>query len=189
MGVDLKDFYLCSNLDEDKYVRNPEHMLPDEIIELYNLKAKIVNGFVYAEVRKGMYGLPQAGRLANLQLQKFLEPHGYVVCPITPGLWKDLHSNLQFTLIVDDFAGVRYTKKSDVDRLLTTLQMEYKCSTDRTRNRYISLSLDWDYITRTATLSMPGYIERALTRFEHPPPSKQPKYSPHAWNAPTYESR
>jgi hypothetical protein len=35
---------------------------------------------------------------------------------------------------------------------------------------------------------MPGYIERALTRFEHPPPSK-PKYLPHTWNAPTYGSR
>ncbi len=187
MGIDLKDFYLCSKLDEYEYVRIPEHMLPDEIIELYGLKDKIVNGFVYAEVRKGMYGLPQAGRLANLQLQKFLEPHGYVPCPITPGLWKDLHSDLQFTLVVDDF-GVRYTKKSNVDRLLTTLQKEYKCSTDWTGGRYIGLSLDWDYVKRTVTLSMPGYIERALTRFEHPPPSK-PEYSPHAWSAPTYGSR
>jgi hypothetical protein len=86
MGIDLKDFYLCSHLDDYEYVRIPEHMLPDAIIELYDLKDKIVNGFVYAEVRKGMYGLPQAGRLTNLQLQKFLEPHGYIPCPITPGL-------------------------------------------------------------------------------------------------------
>jgi hypothetical protein len=114
MGIDLKDFYLCSKLDEYKYVGIPEHMLPDEIITLYNLKPN-------AEVRKGMYGLPQAGRLANLQLQKFLEPHGYIPCPITPGLWKDLHSDLQFTLVVDNF-GVQYTKKTDVDRLLTTFQ-------------------------------------------------------------------
>jgi hypothetical protein len=134
-----------------------------------------------------MYGLPQAGRLANLQLQKFFEPHGYVPCPITPGLWKDLHSNLQFTLVVDDF-GVRYTKKSNVDLLLTTLQKEYNCSTDWTGDRYIGLSLDWDYVKRTVTLSMPGYIERALTRFEHPPLSKS-EYSPHAWNAPTHGSR
>jgi hypothetical protein len=75
MGIDLKDFYLCSKLDEYEYVRIPKHMLPDKIIALYNLKPKIVNRFVYAKVRKGMYGLPQAGRLANLQLQKFLEPH------------------------------------------------------------------------------------------------------------------
>jgi hypothetical protein len=55
------------------------------------------------------------------------------------------------------------------------------------RRRYIGLSLDWDYVKRTITLSTPGYIERALTQFEHPPPSK-PEYSPHAWNAPTYGS-
>jgi hypothetical protein len=34
-------------------------------VELYQLESKISNGYVYAEVRKGMYGLPQAGKLAN----------------------------------------------------------------------------------------------------------------------------
>jgi hypothetical protein len=61
MGIDLKDFYLCSILDEFEYVRIPEHMLPQEIIDLYDLKDKIVDGFVYAEVRKGMYGLGGEG--------------------------------------------------------------------------------------------------------------------------------
>lgn len=186
MGIDLKDFYLCSNLGDYEYVRIPEHMLSDEIIALYDLKDKLVNGYVYAEVRKGMYGLPQAGRLANLQLQQFLEPHGYVPCPITPGLWKDINSDLMFTLVVDDF-GVRYTTKSTVDRLLTTLQQEYKCSTDWNGTRYIGLTLDWNYAERTLNISMPGYIERALQRFEHPTPTK-PEHSPHAWNAPTYGS-
>jgi hypothetical protein len=76
MGIDLKDFYLCSNLDEYKYVRIPIHMLPDAIMNLYNLHDKVVDGYVYAKVRKGMYGLPQAGHLANEQLHKLLEPHG-----------------------------------------------------------------------------------------------------------------
>jgi hypothetical protein len=188
MGIDLKDFYLCSVLDEFEYVRIPEHMLPQEIIDLYDLKDKIVDGFVYAEVRKGMYGLPQAGRLANLQLQKFLEQYGYVPCPIsTPGLWKDLNIDLMFTLVVDDF-GVRYTNKADVDRFLKILQKEYKCSTDWDGSRYIGLTLDWDYEARTLDISMPGYIERALMRFEHSRPRK-PEFSPHAWNASTYGSR
>ena len=46
------------------------------------------NGFVYVEIRKGMYGLPQAGRLANDQLVAKLAPHGYHPCPLTPGLWR-----------------------------------------------------------------------------------------------------
>jgi hypothetical protein len=106
MGIDLKDFYLCSDLEEYEYVRIQLHMIPDEIVELYKLHDKISNGHVYAEVRKGMYGLPQVGRFAKEKFCKFLEPHGYVPCDVTPGLWKCLHNDLMFTLVVDDF-GVR----------------------------------------------------------------------------------
>jgi hypothetical protein len=55
MTIDLKDFYLCSDLLDFEYVRIPLSLLPAEIIELYNLTPLISNGYVYAEVRKGMY--------------------------------------------------------------------------------------------------------------------------------------
>jgi hypothetical protein len=35
-----------------------------------------------------MYGLPQAGILANKLLKKWLARHGYFEQPHTPGLWK-----------------------------------------------------------------------------------------------------
>ena len=103
------DFYLESHMpaNDYKYVRIPIWMIPADIQTLYILQPQIVDGHVFAEIRRGMYGLPQAGKLANEQLQAVLAPHGYVPCPITPGLWKDTHSDLMFTLVVDDF-GVRY---------------------------------------------------------------------------------
>jgi hypothetical protein len=70
MTIDLKDFYLCSDLPEYEYVRIPLHLTPQEIVTLYNLEPLIHKGHVYAEVRKGMYGLPQAGKLANDALVK-----------------------------------------------------------------------------------------------------------------------
>jgi hypothetical protein len=110
MSIDLKDFYLCSDLEEYEYVRTPLHMLPEAIMDLNALHDKISKGHVYAEVRTGMYGLPQAGRLANEKLRTFLEPHEYMPCLVTPGLWKHLDSDLMFTLVVDDFS-VRYTDR------------------------------------------------------------------------------
>jgi hypothetical protein len=115
MTIDLKDFYLCSELPDYEYVRIPLHMIPPAIHDLYKLDDKIIDGHVYAEVCKGMYGLPQAGKLANDQLQKMLEPHGYLLCTVTPGLWKDSHSDLMFTLVVDNF-GVCYTSKANIDK-------------------------------------------------------------------------
>jgi hypothetical protein len=86
MGIDLKDFYLGTPMDRYEYMKIPLHMFPDAIIEQYNLMDLQVNGFVYVEIRRGMHGLPKAGRLVNDYLREFLEPHGYVPCPITPDL-------------------------------------------------------------------------------------------------------
>jgi hypothetical protein len=54
---------------------------PEEIIQKYNLNALAVDGWVYIEIRKGMYGLKQVGLLANQLLQTRLAPFGY--CPGT----------------------------------------------------------------------------------------------------------
>jgi hypothetical protein len=41
-------------------------MVPNRIIEEYKLHDLVHNGYLYMEVRKDMYGLPQAGLIANL---------------------------------------------------------------------------------------------------------------------------
>jgi hypothetical protein len=66
----------------------PLTLFPADIIEYYKSMDKALNGYVYMEIRKGMYGLPQAGVLANKQLKERLARHGYFEQPHTPGLWK-----------------------------------------------------------------------------------------------------
>ena len=61
-----------------------------------------------------MYGISQSGKHANNLLHNFLNPFAYVPSTITPWLWKHLHRDLMFTLIVDNF-GVRYTNTQDVE--------------------------------------------------------------------------
>jgi hypothetical protein len=39
--------------------------LPQETIEKYDLNEMAQDGKVYIEIKKGMYGLPQSGILAN----------------------------------------------------------------------------------------------------------------------------
>ena len=52
------------------------------------MEANAHKGFVYLEIRKAIYGLPQAGILANKLLWKRLAPHGYYEVAHTPGLWR-----------------------------------------------------------------------------------------------------
>ena len=187
MTADLKDFYLGTPMERYEYMRVSIWLLPDAIIEQYNLKPLFHNGFVYVEIRKGMYGLPQAGRLANDQLIAKLALTGYQPCPLTPGLWRHSTRDIVFSLVVDDF-GVRYTRREDVDHLLATLTQSYAVSLDWTGSRYCGLTLQWDYANRTCDMSMPGYIERTLQRFKHIA-SPQAEHAPHPWQRPTYGAK
>ena len=75
---DIKNFYLGTPMKEYEYIRLHMSILPDEIIEHYKLnQIAEPDGWVYVEIRRGMYGLKQAGRIANEQLQEKLAIHGY----------------------------------------------------------------------------------------------------------------
>jgi hypothetical protein len=83
---------------------------PDEIVKKYNLNALAIDGWVCIEIRKGVYGLKQAGILANQLLQTRLAPFGYYPARHTPGLWLHKTRPISFMLVVDDFA-VKYVVK------------------------------------------------------------------------------
>ena len=78
-------------------------------------------GWIYFEIRRGCYGLPQSGMLANKQLRLRLEKEGYYEARTTPGLWRHKWRPIQFFLVVDDF-GVEYVGKQHADHLATILK-------------------------------------------------------------------
>ena len=108
-----------------------------------------------------MYGLPQAGLLAQELLEKRFGEHGYPQSKIIAGLWKHKTNNVTFILVVDDF-GVKYIRKGDVDHLISILKKSYDITEDWTGTKYIGLTLDWDYSRGKVHLSMLGYINKAL---------------------------
>ena len=169
MTADIKDFYLNTEMDRFEYMKLPSTLIPDEIMKQYNLTELLHKDFIHIEIQKGMYGLPQAGRLANKQLEKHLALHGYFPTKHTPGLWRHEHRPITFSLVVDNF-GIKYVNKEDADHLLAALQEKYKVTMDWNGNLYCGITLLWNYIDRTVQLSMPGYIEAALLKFQHPKP-------------------
>jgi hypothetical protein len=116
---------------------------------------------VYIEVQKGMYGLPQAGILANQLLAHRLAIHGYHQTKFTPGIWCHVTHPIQFTLVVDAF-GVQYVGKEHAQNLIDSLKTDYTVSKDWTGGIYCGIPLKWDYEIKHVGLSMPGYIKYAL---------------------------
>jgi hypothetical protein len=90
-------------------------------------------------------------------------------------------------LVVDDF-GVLYVGKQHAEHLRDTLAAKYKITTDWEGQLYLGITLKWDYNQRTVDLSMPEYVSKALTRFNHPPPSR-PQNAPHSWTKPQYGAK
>ena len=188
MTIDIKDFYLMTPMDRYEYFRMKLELFPQDIIDEYGLRDKVdADGYVFCEVRRGMYGLPQAGIIAQELLTKRLHKAGYRQSTITPGYWRHDWRPISFTLVVDDF-GVKYTNKDDVDHLASVLQQDYEIDMDWEGTRYLGLTIDWDYTDRKVHLSMPGYIEKALIRFGHEPPDK-PQMQPFPHTLPTYGAK
>jgi hypothetical protein len=95
--------------------------LPQETIDKYNLLNLAQDGKVYIEIQKGMYGLPQAGILANELLQRNLAMDGYRPTQHTHGLWTHDTRLISFSLVVDDF-GVKYVGREHAEHLMACIK-------------------------------------------------------------------
>ena len=82
----------------------PLKIIPLEIIDTYDLKALVDDqGWICMCIKKGMYGLKQAGIIANQELVKDMSPFWYHPVKHTPVLWVHNSRKTIFCLVVDDF--------------------------------------------------------------------------------------
>ncbi len=61
-----------------EYMRLKLADMPNNVIEHYKLRnVATLDGYIHCEIQKGMYGLPQAGIIAQQLLAKQLKEQGY----------------------------------------------------------------------------------------------------------------
>ena len=92
MCADIAKFYLNNTINRYEYMKLPMYIIPEEIIQQYNLRNLAHKGFVYMKIQKYMYGLPQAGKISNDKLKLHLSKFGYEPAPITSDLWQHQES-------------------------------------------------------------------------------------------------
>jgi hypothetical protein len=154
MTADITDFYLGTPLRRPEYMRINVKHIPEDIMTEYNLHSLVHNGHVLVEINKGIYGLPQAGKLAQERLVAHLATAGYHQTPNTPCLFRHETRNIAFTLVVDDF-GIKYVAREDAEHLLSTLRQLYTITVDWAGSKYLGLTITRDRIARTLTLNLP----------------------------------
>jgi hypothetical protein len=77
--MDISNFYLMTPLHCAEFIQIKLNDIPDEVINKYKLlrEKNSKNGNIYIRAKHSMYGLPQAGILANKLLKKCLNKHRY----------------------------------------------------------------------------------------------------------------
>ena len=129
-----------------------------------------------------MPSLKQARRIANGRLKEHLDKYGYHPCPHTPALWTHKSCNITFALVVDDF-GVKYVGKEKIDHLAQALWDQYEITVDDD-SKFLGLTIKFNYANKTVNISMPGYVKKALLRFQHI--AQRQQQAPHQWNQTVY---
>ena len=88
MSCDLKDCFSNPLMSRAEYMRIHSKYFRPDIRDQYKIEGLIaVDGYVYINIIKGMYGLKQASIIAYNPLILHMEPHGYYPFSFKTGLW------------------------------------------------------------------------------------------------------
>ena len=148
-------------------MRIPLKSAPQEIIYAYNLSTLVDNqGWIYMRIEKGMCGFKQAGIVTNQELVKHRAPFGYHHVQQTPGMKVHYNRNTISSLVVNIFC-VQCSSLDDAEHFLNPLRAKDIITVDMEGAVYIGIQLDWDYVHRNVTLSIPNYMRKALHIFQH----------------------
>ena len=191
MTADITDMYLhTTDMERPEYMFIDLVNIPQQTFDHFNLSQFIKKGdkSIAVEVTGGMYGLPQAGILAQQQLVTHLENHGYKQCKNTVCLFRHESKGIEFSLIVDDF-GISYDSKESAEHLLSVLREKYPITVDHEGKKYagFDIAFDYDRKSRKVELSMKGYVAAALKRFNICPTTNT--YSPEYFHPVNYGSK
>ena len=135
------------------------------------------DGYIFVAIKRGIYGLPQSGLLAQKLLGERVGRRGYYQGEYTPGLWIHKICLIELSLCVEDF-GVEYVNEEDKKHLLDSLNQPYKVTVDNKGMQYLGITLEWYIKNRRVHISMPGYVPKSLKQFGHEPPTKL-QYQPY----------
>jgi hypothetical protein len=116
LDIDITNFYLNTPLGQFEYIVINLSSLPQETIDKYDLIELTQDGKVYIDIQKGMYGLSQAGILADELLQRNISKDGYRPTQHTQGLRTRDNRPISFLLVVDNF-GFKYVGREHAEHL------------------------------------------------------------------------
>jgi len=163
MTLDIKDFYLSEMnvLDSPEYMVLKEKYLPKKYREKYG--NMISNGQLLIRLDKTIYGMKQAGYIAQRNLIEILTKKGYKEENYN-SIFTNKTKSVAFVTHVDDFA-VGYKDKGQVEELIKVLkEAGYTMTEDWEGKKFCGFEIDYNK-GKWIDISVKKTIERTVTRF------------------------
>ena len=159
--LDVKTAFLHSELDEEIYMEQPE--------------GGIAVGYEdhICKLRKGIYGLKQAGRQWNKMLDKTMLKHGFKRIPADHCLYMRITSRGKSIIVVhtDDMAAAASTP-AKMESIIHDLRSTFDIMDLGEIKWMLGIEISQNRENRTVSLCQSTYIERIVKRFnlESAPP-------------------
>jgi len=152
---DITSAYLHGNLKEEVYMEQPEgYTAPRKEDWVWRLK-------------KGLYGLVQAGRTWNEELHAHMEGEGFTAMPKDPAMYvKSTWASRDFVAAgfwVDDCVAVGSRK--ELTDLASSVDAKYGTTGLGEVRWVLGMLLERDRPARTISISQEAFIDSILTRF------------------------
>ncbi|KAL7480435.1 hypothetical protein ACHAW6_006128 [Cyclotella cf. meneghiniana] len=144
-------------MDCYKYMLMPIKIIPEHIIEQYNLCVKAKNGYVYMKIRHTMHGLSQAGILENKLLKNILPNMTTMKLPTHLA-----SGNTSLARLVLLSLSMSLESSMLVKNMPNTFSMHSKNIIPLTLTWPANCSVVFPYKKKTVDISMPSYIKKLL---------------------------
>ena len=88
----------------NEYYKIAIKLIPQEVVDIYELNNKQIDSYIYVKVKKIIYGLVQAGIIVHEALKTHLKPYSYSQERLKQQLWTHKDRDINFTLVVENFS-------------------------------------------------------------------------------------
>ena len=183
--ADLKDMYIMADNPHRTFLWMDAKYLDAPTIAKYQLAPFIHSGRVLLRLRKCLFGMPDAGALAKLFLDRTcLNPHGYWEDPLINGVYRHRTNGTEFLLVTDDF-NVLCNDQATKDHLLTALRTKFEVTIDHQGTKWLGCEVSRS--PAGISITIPGAAKKITDRFAHR--NLVPCDSPMIYTPPDYKSK
>ena len=99
LGINISSFYIGTDMPYHRYMQVHPYKIQKEVWDEYDIKMS-PDGFANLEIRKGMYGLKEAGVLAFKKLLKLLLPTDMNLCQTPHACGHTIHAIPPFSCVL-----------------------------------------------------------------------------------------